>query len=122
MKNRLARLRMLAFAAMTVLATVACGEGPVEPSLLEFGNAREALSPLELSFDVVNPSDKDITVVGIETGCGCTMIDLPDPVMVKAGARHSFPVSIRLHGKAGEFSSQVSISRCQSHSVEFGPG
>ena len=88
----------------------------VQPSTLDFGRARHIDSPIELVFDVVNDSEKAIMITAIDSGCGCTVIDIPsDPIPPKG--KVSIPLKVNLLGQRGDFKSMVRIRTDASQDV-----
>ena|GEM_PF-2535338 len=88
----------------------------VTPSTLNFGQVRVVDSPLSLSFDIENTSDKPLSILDITSGCGCTVIDIPqEPILPKE--RKSFAVKVDLYGRSGEFLNIVRIETASHDSL-----
>jgi hypothetical protein len=80
----------------------------VTPPVLDFGRVRVEDSPLSLSFDIENTGEEPLKIVDISSGCGCTVIDIPqEPILSKE--KKSLAVKVNLYGRSGEFTNTVFI-------------
>jgi hypothetical protein len=80
----------------------------VIPSVLDFGRVRVADSPLSLSFDIENTSNEPLKILDIISGCGCTVIDIPQEP-IATNEKKSIAVKVNLYGRSGEFTNMVHI-------------
>ena len=80
-----------------------------EPAILDFGNVRPTDSPVEISFDVCNNGDKDVNIMNVLSGCGCTVIDIPhEPI--SSGGRATLTTKVNLWGRFGVFENDLVVT------------
>ena len=86
------------------------------PDVLDFGKARLTDSPIKLTFDIGNNSNKNVVIADIVSGCGCTVIDIPkEPIPPKR--KVTVTVSINLRGRSGLFENDLVVKTATEHAL-----
>ena len=75
---------------------------------IDIGQVRVKDSPVATSFSVANHSSVSAEIDEIQSGCGCTVIDLPQKT-IRAGETLDVPVKIDLFGRKGEFNADLLV-------------
>jgi len=100
---------VLVFSGCNQEGTGDVGNIVIMPSVLDFGRVRVVDSPLFLSFDIENAGVEPLTIFDITSGCGCTVIDVPqEPILSKE--KKTLAVKVNLYGRSGEFTNMVRIA------------
>ena len=73
-------------------------EGVMVSDVIDIGQVRASDSPVKTSFSIANHSPIAVEIVEIQSGCGCTVIDLPLKA-IRPGATVEVPVKIDLFGR-----------------------
>lgn len=103
-------VKLLALLLLFSVLFLGCSKSPhfqhtalrADPNVLDFGNVRELDSPVNLKFDIVNDTSHAIAIATISSGCGCTVIDIPQKPIPPQG-RVPISLKIDLTGKKGDF-------------------
>jgi hypothetical protein len=86
------------------------------PDVLDFGKVRPTDSPIKLTLDVCNNSDKDIVVTDILSCCGCTVIDVPtEPILPHE--KVTVTVSVNVWGRSGLFENDLIVKTVPEFSL-----
>ncbi len=82
------------------------------PAILDFGHVHVSSSPLNMSFDILNNSTEPLKIEGIISGCGCTIVKIPQAA-IPPGEKVTASVNVNLQGKTGEFSNRILVQTSQ---------
>ena len=80
----------------------------VFPKVLDFGKVRPTDSPVKLTFDIVNNSNRNVVIADILSGCSCADIDVPKEPIPPQG-KIAVGISINVWGRSGTFEDYVTV-------------
>ena len=80
----------------------------LEPTLVDFGEM-DQLTEADASFDIINPTDNDLTIQTLATTCTCTVAEIQTPVVLPAGEKITVPVHFETQRKSGRRSDHVTV-------------
>ena len=101
---------------LTLLIVVGCGHSDIRkplvvsfhPEVLDFGQVRSSDSPILMSFEIENKCDTSLRITDIRSGCGCTIISVPDE-QILPHKKLSIPLKVNLLGLSGDMKNIVNI-------------
>jgi len=80
----------------------------VVPDAIDIGQVRGQDSPVRISFSMTNRSSVPVEIDKIQSGCGCTVIDLPQKI-IRPSETIEVPVKIDLFGRKGDFNTDLLV-------------
>jgi hypothetical protein len=80
----------------------------VQPSVIDFGKIRATDPPVQTQFTLRNNGTKPVTILDIASGCGCTVVEPPQKVIL-VDEEIIVPVKINVWGRYGNFKNSVRI-------------
>ena len=83
-------------------------EGVIVTDVIDIGRIRVSDSPVKTSFSIANRASVSVEIDEILSGCGCTVIDLPQKT-IRPGDTMEVPVKIDLFGRKGDFNTDLLV-------------
>jgi len=82
--------------------------GVVVSDVIDIGQVRVKESPVKTSFTITNRSTAAIEIDEVLSGCGCTVIELPQRI-IRPSKSMEVPVKIDLFGRKGDFNTDLLV-------------
>jgi len=82
--------------------------GVIVQEVIDIGQVRIKDSPAKTSFTIANHSSIPVEIDEVLSGCGCTVIDLPQKT-IRPGETLEVPVKIDLFGRKGDFNTDILV-------------
>lgn len=112
---------------LLLLAEMGCTKDPASasmdspvfasPSVLDFGKVRPTDPPVEVSFDLCNHGNEDVSVTDVLSGCGCTVVDIPKE-SISSGGKAAITARVNVHGRSGIFENMLLVKTTMGTSKE----
>jgi len=82
--------------------------GVIVSDVINIGQVRTKDSPAKTSFTIDNRSSIPLEIDAVLSGCGCTVIDLPQNT-IQPGETVEVPVKVDLFGRKGDFNTDLLV-------------